>query len=328
MSIPVISGSPATPLWVVTSYFNPENYQRRRKNFDIFRAHLNAPLLVVELDRHGEFQLGAGDADILVQKQATDQLWQKERCLNLAAQHLPKEAKYMAWVDCDILFENDHWQTETLNLLENGHSLVQLYGGVRYPQKMPLDHAITLKDCQAAPSSLERLSIIKAIKDDRQDLLSWDTANLTQTKQARASNGFAWACAVDRIRTLGLYDANILGSGDNIFLMGLRPELGETFSIDGITPAHHTHIQSWISRARQSGLFDHVAYCEGEIYHLWHGDLSRRSYRERHSILKRHGYCPKSDIRLDQEGLWAWHQPQSALAQEVASYFASRQEDQ
>ena len=76
-------------LWAITSYFNPAGYRRRLANFRAFRARLSVPLVAVELAYGPEFELKAGDADILVQIRGRDVMWQKERLLNLALRSLP-----------------------------------------------------------------------------------------------------------------------------------------------------------------------------------------------------------------------------------------------
>src|SRR4051812_27505421 len=96
-------------LWAITSYFNPMGYRRRLANYKLFHARLNVPLVAVELAYGPDFELNAGDADVLVQLRSQDVLWQKERLLNLAMRSLPSGCRYVVWLDCDIIFEADDW---------------------------------------------------------------------------------------------------------------------------------------------------------------------------------------------------------------------------
>ena len=93
--------------WAITSYFNPVGYQRRLQNYRTFRQYLAVPLVTVELSFNGRFQLEHGDAEILVQIPSADIMWQKERLLNLALKYLPESCEKLAWLDCDIVFEDD-----------------------------------------------------------------------------------------------------------------------------------------------------------------------------------------------------------------------------
>ena len=71
--------SPARGLWAITSYFNPSRYRRKLENYRVFRERLAVPLIAVEHDVEGRFELGPGDADVLVRVAGGDVLWQKER---------------------------------------------------------------------------------------------------------------------------------------------------------------------------------------------------------------------------------------------------------
>jgi len=54
--------------WAITSYFNPVRYRSRLANYRRFRAALNVPLVAVEAAADGQFELGPGDAEVLVQR--------------------------------------------------------------------------------------------------------------------------------------------------------------------------------------------------------------------------------------------------------------------
>ena len=91
-------------MWAITSYFNPVGFKRRLSNYRVFRANLAVPLVTVELSFDGRFELTDDDADILIQLSGGAVLWQKERLLNIAIQSVPKNAKNIAWLDCDVIF--------------------------------------------------------------------------------------------------------------------------------------------------------------------------------------------------------------------------------
>src|SRR5437868_14501260 len=113
-----MTASHDSPLWAITSFFNPAGYQRRLRNFHQFRRHLGVPLLAVELT-FGDARpaLSRGDADILVECSDGDVMWQKERLLNLAVERLPASCRYVAWIDCDLIFDNDDWPRATREAL-------------------------------------------------------------------------------------------------------------------------------------------------------------------------------------------------------------------
>jgi hypothetical protein len=99
----------SSPLWAVTSYFNPVGYRRRRENYRTFRERLAAPLATVELSFNGRFELEPQDAEILIQIRGRDVMWQKERLLNVAVKALPACCTQVAILDCDVVFLRPDW---------------------------------------------------------------------------------------------------------------------------------------------------------------------------------------------------------------------------
>src|SRR5579862_510563 len=118
-------------LWGVTSYFNPVGYRRRLQNYRVFRQRLNVPLVAVELAQRGPFELRLEDADVLVQLRGGDVMWQKERLLNIAISHLPKECEYVAWLDCDVVFHREDWGAAAVRELDRS-SLCHLFRTVHH----------------------------------------------------------------------------------------------------------------------------------------------------------------------------------------------------
>ena len=96
--------SRSAPLWVLTTYYNPAGYNRRRMNFKAFRRMLQQPLLVVELARDGRHELSDDDGEIVIRLTGEDRLWQKERLLNVGLEALPRHVEFAAWIDCDLVF--------------------------------------------------------------------------------------------------------------------------------------------------------------------------------------------------------------------------------
>lgn len=113
-------------MWAITSYFNPARYKRRLSNYKIFRGNLGVPLVTVELSFDGHFELADDDADILIRLSGGAMLWQKERLLNIAIESVPQNAKNIAWIDCDVIFERADWMHEAELKLSEAN-IVQLY---------------------------------------------------------------------------------------------------------------------------------------------------------------------------------------------------------
>src|SRR5712691_2606320 len=104
-------------VWALTAYYNPAGYASRRINYRKFRAHLDMPLLTVELSTSGHFELAPTDAEIIIQVPAKSVLWQKERLLNIGLARLPSNVNSVAWLDCDIIFGNPNWLAQVSEIL-------------------------------------------------------------------------------------------------------------------------------------------------------------------------------------------------------------------
>jgi len=70
-----------------------------------------------------------------------------------------------------------------------------------------------------------------------------------------------------------------------------------------------------------------VGFVEGDLVHLWHGEVEHRRYHERWSEFGRFQFDPFRDIALDPNGVWRWNSDKREMHEYVRAYFASRMED-
>lgn len=321
-----------SPLWVITSYYNPQGYLRRWQNFLAFKNNLNLPLMVVELAEEGRHQLNGNSTDRVMRLTGDSFIWQKERLLNIAIEHLPAHVKYVAWVDCDMKFERDDWAEEAIEKLEKNGGLLQLFGKVIHcPQAFdPLkDSILSLEDRHLY--SERSAAMIAAQGDYHLKVNTFNRGDIYQ-KGASAgviiqSSGHAWAACVSDLSKAKIYDANIVGGGDSIMFYCLAGVVETYFKMRHYSEKHQAHIHVWQKNAREHGLFRHVDHVDGKLYHYWHGEFKHRYYRQRHECLSSLDYDPVTSLRLASNGTWAWVNPQGELADAVRRYFLSRRED-
>jgi hypothetical protein len=312
-------------LWAITAYFNPSGYKSRLNNYRIFRAHLKAPLIAVELSFTGDFALRPGDAEVLVQLAGGDVLWQKERLCNVALRHLPDECDAVAWLDCDHVFGDDGWPERAGAALEE-FSLVQLYS-----------HHYNL-----APGSRGDLSGWSALMNSALidsgcfgmgcEIVAWrasaaDPSACDPLVKRRGRTGGAWAASRALIEKHGFYDPCIVGGGDWAMLSAAMGKFNS--AIDNMTMNEHQieHYRSWAD-GFSAEVRTSVGCIEGSAFHLWHGERKDRKYTERHRGLSRFGFDPFMDVALHPDGYWCWNTNKPELHEYVRSYFDSRNEDQ
>lgn len=303
--------------WAVSCYFNPIGYRRRLENYHTFRRHLSAPLVTVELG-FGGFDLRGGDADILIQVDGTDVLWQKERLLNIAVRALPQECEYVAWLDADIVFRQGDWPARLERVLER-HSLAQLFHKSR--------HLGPSESVDSPRSSGARLVTDGfAARMTNGSLPPSVFSNQGRSQKLGYSPGFAWASRRETIEELTLYDAMIMGGGDKVVAAAAYGRIEETVEAYAMNACQARHFRAWAGPffKRIRGDIGHV---EGMIFHLWHGRQRDRRIGTRYQGFEEFGFDPFRDIRIDGNGCWRWNSAKPELHRFVKDYFASRRED-
>lgn len=308
--INVLRGVNGAELWAITSYFNPMRYQRRLRNYHRFRDALQVPLVTVQLSYDGQVDLDTDDADILLSISDGEVLWQKERLLNVALKALPPPCRYVAWIDCDVLFLRSDWAEATARALDE-HAMVQPFRNATY-----LDR----------DGRFERVrhSITSGVADGLEPVqcLTFPSATLP----GPYASGLAWAARRELLDRHGFFDANIIGGGDKAMLCAAYDCCETVIDQHALNPAQTRRYLEWAVPFRAE-VGDRVSYVEGEIVHLWHGESARRGLRVRQQRLSGLGFDPYTDIAIDEDGSWRWSSDKPALHRYLREYFASRVED-
>ena len=308
----------AGPLWAITSYFNPAGYRNRRKNYRAFREHLAVPLVTVEWARDGRFALVPEDAEVLVQVTGGDVLWQKERLLNVALRHLPDECDSVAWLDCDVIFDNEAWPVLASEALHHD-AVVHLFEE-RHDLPRDADPG-QLADWNQPPSATSYVYNLASGNATPDDL-----ANNESVRKLKKTDGLAWAARRDLLTQHGFYDACILGSGDRAMICAMLGWFDSLVQVASMNSARMAHYRGWAEPFFDS-VRGRMSYVPGRVFHLWHGDLRNRRYGERYRVPEFLDFDPGADIAIDKSGCWRWSSDKPALHEYVLNYFAQRRED-
>ena len=285
-------------LAVLTTFFNPMNYINIKYNYKKFSEKLNCDLFTIELSFDGNFYL-EGENIIRIKGEKENILWQKERLLNILLEQIPKEYTNIAWVDCDILFNNQNWVEETNNNLQK-YKVVQLY-----------EFANRLND--QGNIELKSKGIIKRI----------DEINKIDLNLSLGIPGFAWAIRREIIEELKFLDTQIIGGGDSLMCYSF---LGEKngFVSDKMNTEWFNCFSEWSDKAINL-INKSVGYINGEITHLYHGKMINRKYNHRYLILSENKFNPKTDLEIDNNQLWKFKN--KTLSNKLLDYFGNRNED-
>jgi len=318
---------PAASLWAVTSYYNPGGYRRRQLNYRVFRDQLELPLLTIEWSPSGRFELGPGDADLLVQVGGGDPMWQKERLLNLAIARLPAACRHVAWLDCDIVFEREGWSRRALARLDDT-PLVQLFGRVAYLRPVSEARMVQPGAWRAAQAEREVAGVALAHRerpgwwrdhDPARPHPGWMWAH-------RPQPGFAWAARRDLLERHPLLDFWVVGGGDAAYVYAALGDPEHVVGRHRLTAAHRAHYLAH-AEALAGTLGGRIGHLDERILHLWHGELDDRQYMARHEILRAHAYDPARHLQAHGSGVWAWRDAPHAMREALVDYFRSRRED-
>ena len=332
-----------TDFWAITSYYNLAGWRSRPRNYRLFRESLSLPLLTVEWHPDGVYDLGPADADWLVQVKGGDLMWQKERLLDLALDHLPSSVKYVAWLDAEVLFCDPRWQERTRDALER-HVLVQPFDRAIFLDEDVTSrlgtHEICSRDVLRVTGLKSRRSLMAMVGEVGDRIADLDlecrAASFhvyepgVNTYLDRPAYGFAWAAKVDVLRAFRIYDRCVLGGGDHLFgygVLGLGERLLESNrSLGWDFYGNCRSYRMWMDRAADA-CSGRLGVCEGTLLHLFHGHLEQRQFKSRIDGLAPFGLDLDRDIVAGHGRPWSWSRRKDELNRYFLSYIRGRRED-
>lgn len=300
-------------LWIISCYYNSNSYKTKPKNFNLFvekieQANLN--YLIVECAfKNQEFSLRKSKHIIQIRTQ--DIMWQKERLLNIAIQNLPSKCKFVAWIDCDVLFENPDWAKETCDKLKY------------YKVVQPFKEAIRLpKDAIYYNGIGDRYQSFGYVCYKNPYIVSEGRFDL------HGHTGFAWAAQKSIFSQVGLYDVCIAGSADHMMAHSFVGDWNTKCvkRVIGNNPYFYNHYLKW-SHDIYKKTKAKISYVEGALLHLWHGDVENRNYVIRQRTLEKFGFNPLNDISVNEVNCWKWTHENESLKIWAEDYFVLRKED-
>ena len=292
------------PLYVVLPYFNFVGFKRRRDLFIQFvERYAKTPgLRLVVVEAMGPSALGPLQVHEHIRLTSDSRVWLKENLINLGVKALPKDWKYVAWIDADLEFLNQNWVQETIRGLQRA-DVVQLW--------------------RTAVNLGPHGEAIKVDKSFAYMFVGSGTDWTATDKYGFWHPGYAWACTRAAFQKMGgLPDWAILGSGDRHLAMSLAG-LGQT-SCPGTIHENYKIMLKLYERGLKNFK---VSWVDGTIIHYWHGSFTDRKYRERWDILVQNSFDPFEDIGYTDEGLVQLTSKGRRFEKYLDDYFMGRRED-
>ena len=301
---------------VISCYFNSESNIYRLDAFRKWYAsikHLNHYIVeCVVGDAKPELPNEPGIHVIRTQ----DLLWHKEAVLNKIVRDLPKQYKYVFWVDADILFTNQNWLNEAVEQLQT-NSVVQLF-----------EYCVHLFQGQDEPSfDIEKVRSTASIPERRNPQL-WKSfgSNYAQNRiEANSENydvhghvGFAWGARRAVLDMVPLYDKALVGGADHIVAHAVVGQIPCSCITNSFT-ADIDAVNAW-SKEFYEVTKGRLSYVKGDVYHLWHGDTNKREYLKR---VKEFTPISKNITEKDEHGLYKTNDQKAK--EYVKGYFERRE---
>ena len=336
-------------LWGVTAYFNPHAIPLQLQNLQEFSERIRRQglkLMIVELAfGDAPFAVPDGYGDRVLRRRSHSVLWQKERMLNLGIAHLPATCDKVAWLDGDLLFENDQWVTTTNELLDSYIALQLFDTACWLPRGARTITPVAARehgDRRAVPVSWRSVPNMtpdlprgmgegKCLPGIIAGLIGYTTPEGRRRAMSNfmlsGHTGFAWAARRSLLAAHSLYDRDIVGGADIPIAHALLGNedfwQGNNYYCHHLSPAAMTDIAEW-GRNLYADVGGSVAFTPGRVLHLWHGDIASRNYIARLQILLDNEYDPAQDIGITADGCWEWRTDKPVFHQQVNDYFAAR----
>jgi hypothetical protein len=259
-------------------------------------------------------------------------MWQKERLLNIAVAALPSTCDAVAWLDCDIVFENDRW-IEQLEPALTDAPIAQLFSKVVHldPRgaRTPLlvrDSLIAMLRNGGANTLGERIRS-GAFSENGNGNTNGNIEHRERIRLGtRPSSGHAWAARRSLLQKHALYDGCICGAGDMaiaLAALGRQDLFPVAFPLNA---AQRSHYLAWANAFAESTR-GNVGLVSTRIDHLFHGLFSNRQYGTRLQWASRSGFDPAVDLVQGEQLLWKWKSDRATCESWMNGYFAQRSED-
>jgi hypothetical protein len=305
----------ASDLHVFTVRSNPLRWRAPHQNWIRFADGMiraGVTLTVIECAYGDEDHACAIDGVRHIPVRAKTRVWNKENLLNIGVHRTP-EAKYIAWIDADVIFRRPDWALATVHALQH-YDVVQPWSDAYDlgPHDEHMAHHRSF--CH---QFFHRSPVVPRGK-------SWWSHD--GGPYVYPHSGYAWAMTRQAFDWVGgLFELGGMGSGDHH--MALAMVGGADQSMPGGTAAcYRDEVKRWERRALLH-INRNIGYVAGTLEHLFHGRKGDRGYQSRWGMFLEHGFDPHEDLKRNSHGVLEWAGNKPELRHDFDLYLQSRNED-
>jgi hypothetical protein len=312
ITIPVYSRPTKQDMAVLLVYFNACSYKKLAQNLCLIYQTLTRAGIPVFLLEHcfgDQVPLFPENGTTIFNTRSESYMFYKENLLNWLMPKVPAQYTKFFMMDCDLLFEKPTWYNDVSQLLD------------KYDVVQPFQFAVWLD------------SDLKGITLKREGVVYINSLG-EKPNLGRHHPGFAWAFRREFIEPKGIYDLNVLGSGDTVIGAAVLQK-----SI--LSDLWKRNSSDWILEncADYYKLFEDtkVTFYSQSLYHLWHGSRKNREYHTNnnnryqlfHNVCLEHTIVAKDELFiLNSNNLYEFNPSiRDKMNNILLTYFQSRQED-
>jgi hypothetical protein len=310
---------------------NPLRWRSRYLNYGAFEHHVETSggiLYTAEIafgERHFEITEPGNLRHLQLRTEQQPwhyELWHKEGALNLLIQRLPPEAKYIAWIDCDVMFARPDWCQETLHLLQQ-YQFLQMFS---HTQDLGPEGELLGRSRGWVFQNGSDAGGIENRNSRMGNGNGYGYAYPYGRRGLWVHPGFAWAARRDALNNVGgLIDWAIMGAGDWLMGCALFGDVDRALN-QGYHKNYRNLAHIWQERAEKH-IRRNVGHMPGLVLHRWHGRKADRQYDRRWELLVKTQFDPIYDLKRDVQGLYTLSDPSVALREGLRKYAKLRNED-
>jgi hypothetical protein len=296
---------------VICVYYNFCKYNTRKQltleYIDRMNKTPKVNLYIVELILETEiFEITDANNKNHLQIKTKYMLWFKENLINIAVNKLlDKDWTHFAWIDSDVIFENNNWIDETLHKIQH-YDILQLFSHAHYYDKYMNINCIKIGCIYKQYNGI-----------------------IAGAGPGHGHPGLAWAISRNCYEKINkLPELFIVGGGDSRIKYGIFNRDKIVNKYEDENEIFHEEFKNYILKLPI--VFDNVTinYIDCNIYHFYHGSHKNRKYFDRYKLLSKYKYNPFNDIKYNNFGLI---EPSESfnpkLLLDIEEYFKERLED-
>lgn len=263
---------------IIACYFNPQNNPYRLKAFNEFYnsiKHLNHQIVECVI---GDAKMQLPDNDNISHIKTENLLWHKETLLNLIVKRLDPKYKYIFWVDADVIFTNKNWLVDSVKSLQTNNIVQPFEYCIHLDQdQMEPDFDVTHEYEHVSDPKTRHPKMWRSFSANHADTYGTLSCNSNYDKHGHV--GFAWGARREVLDAVPLYDRALVGGADHIIAHAAAGHFDHSCIQKSFTE-NLDEINAW-SKQFYNVVKGKIGYAKGDLYHIWHGDISKRQYLKR-----------------------------------------------